>query len=265
LTVGVARERRLSFGEVAELYDRARPSYPEALVDDLLAIASVARGQRILEVGAGTGKATTLFAARGAAVVAIEPSAEMAAVLRRNCAPYPHVEIVECDFEHWRGDGARFPLLYAAQAWHWVAPETRYGAARASLEPGGVLAAIWNRPDWGLSELRNELRAVYARVAPGLESGPMKPALTGPELWDDWDAEVSAAAGFEQAELREYRWEREFSTAEYVELLSTHSNHLLLADSQRTELLASVAEVLDRHGGAMRLAHVTRLCLACAT
>ena len=65
---------------MADLYDHARPSYPSALVDDVLdyAGAVAAATVRALEVGAGTGKATALFAARGLNVLAIEPSAEMA-------------------------------------------------------------------------------------------------------------------------------------------------------------------------------------------
>ncbi len=55
--MAVARERRLAFGDVAELYDRARPSYPAALVDDVLEFACARAGDLALEVGAGTGKA----------------------------------------------------------------------------------------------------------------------------------------------------------------------------------------------------------------
>ncbi len=57
-----ANDQRLAFGSVAELYDRARPSYPEALVDDVIAFAGVMPPTRLLEVGAGTGKATRLRA-----------------------------------------------------------------------------------------------------------------------------------------------------------------------------------------------------------
>ena len=70
------RPRRLVFGEVAGLYDRARPSYPASLIDDLVSWAQP--GGRALEIGAGTGKATRLLAARGVSVLGIEPSAEMA-------------------------------------------------------------------------------------------------------------------------------------------------------------------------------------------
>jgi SAM-dependent methyltransferase len=94
--VAPVSERRLSFGEVAELYDRARPSYPEALVEDLIELAGAGTA---LEVGAGTGKATVLFGQRGVSVLALEPSAEMAAVARRRCARFPEVSIQQVEFE----------------------------------------------------------------------------------------------------------------------------------------------------------------------
>src|ERR1700758_672913 len=126
--------RRLSFGGVADLYDRARPSYPSALVDDVLEYAGVAPGEaaRAVEVGAGTGKATVLFAARGLDIVALEPSAEMAAVARRNFAGYTNVRVAETEFERWAPEH-EFRLVFSAQAWHWIAPEVRYVAARAAL------------------------------------------------------------------------------------------------------------------------------------
>jgi ubiquinone/menaquinone biosynthesis C-methylase UbiE len=47
-----------TFDEDAELYDRARPGYPPELFDDLAEVAGTGPGCRVLEVGAGTGKAT---------------------------------------------------------------------------------------------------------------------------------------------------------------------------------------------------------------
>jgi SAM-dependent methyltransferase len=96
------REQRLVFGEVAELYDRARAAYSEAVIDDVLRFAG-GDGSRLraLEFGAGTGKATVAFAVRGLAIVAIEPSAAMAAVARRNCKPFPNVRLECTTFEDW--------------------------------------------------------------------------------------------------------------------------------------------------------------------
>jgi hypothetical protein len=52
----VTRERRATFDQAADLYDRARPGYPRALFDDLAELTGVGAGSRILEIGPGTGR-----------------------------------------------------------------------------------------------------------------------------------------------------------------------------------------------------------------
>jgi hypothetical protein len=91
----------------------------------------------------------------------------------------------------------------------------------------------------------------------------MHPAQSSsPELWGSWKREIDAAPGFEQPEIRSYRWTREYSTEAYVSLLQTHSDHRLLEPGRRASLLAAVAAVIDDHGGTLQLEHVTQLCLA---
>jgi SAM-dependent methyltransferase len=258
----MAREPRLVFGEVAELYDRVRPPYPTELVDDVIGLAGT---DRALEVGAGTGKATVLFARRGLAVHALEPSPAMASIARRNCSAYPAVTIQETDFERWRPDAERFGLIFSAQAWHWVAPELRYVCARAALQDGGLLAVFWNRPDWDRCPLRDQLRAVYARVAPDFDPdpGPMHPGSDiAPDRWEDWEAEISAAAGLERPEVRFYEWTHDYTAELYVELLGTTQDHILLADDVRRELLSTVGEVIEYNGGTLPMHFLTKLCLA---
>jgi SAM-dependent methyltransferase len=259
----VTIERRLVFGQVAELYDASRPSYPPAMVEELLRRAGARAGDRVLEVGAGTGKATTLFAARGLDVVAIEPSPEMAAVARRNCAPYPQVRIVESDFEQWDPGGRRFPLLYSAQAWHWIDPELGLERAHLALLPGGLLAPFWNRPAWGRSALRDELIEVYRATVPELEpTGPMHPANFSPLDGEDWVGEIAAVGLFEEAEVVDYHWHVDYSADRYVDLLGTLSDVRLLDDSERRRLTEGVHAAIERQGGTLPLPLLTRVCLA---
>jgi SAM-dependent methyltransferase len=258
----VTVERRLSFGEVASQYDRFRPSYPEALVDEVLSFAGVATGERVVEVGAGTGKATALFAARGAHVVAVEPSAEMASVLRAR--ELPGVDVVEASFELWDARGETFPLVYSAQAWHWVSPEVRFPKARTVLADDGVLAVFWTRPRWSDVPVRDELEAVYRREAPelGADAGPMRPASverTG--MWGDWKREIADAGVFEPPERRLHEWTNRYTTDEYVALLGTHSDHIVLPASTRERLMRAIAGVLDSAGGGITLTYVTKLWL----
>jgi SAM-dependent methyltransferase len=252
----------LVFGDVAELYDRSRPSYPDRLIDDVIAYSGAGSA---LEIGAGTGKATVMFASRGLSIRAIEPSPEMASLARRNCAGYAAVSIEQCDFERFSANGARFGLLYSAQAWHWIDPGVRYVKAREVLLDGGALAMFWNRPRWEDSPLRRDLQAAYARVAPdfGPNPGPMHPATeTVPDLWGDWPAELEAAPRFAQPATRIYERHWEYSTDQYLQLLQTHSDHIMLGPEGLSALLAEVGAAIERHGGTMPVRYVTVLCLA---
>src|SRR5262249_17892327 len=130
--------RRTSFDGHAELYDAARPSYPDMLADDVIARG----GRRVLEIGAGTGQATVVFARRGASVVAIEPGANRAAVLRRNVAGHD-AAVEQTTFEAWPITRS-FDVVMAAQAIHWVDPAVRYVKIAEVLGASGTLALVRN-------------------------------------------------------------------------------------------------------------------------
>lgn len=258
----MARERRLVFGESADLYDRYRPSYPPELIDDLADLAGLDGSRPVLEVGAGTGKATALFAARGIPVVAIEPSAEMAALARRNTAAGARVDVQETDFETWNPEGRSFPLLYSAQAWHWVDREAGFARARAALDQGGLIAVFWNRPVWARCEIRAELAAVYAGLPEMELDGVMHPGNLDPDAEEDWERDIAAAPGLGEAEIRYYDWGQAYSAADYAGLLSTTSEVQLLPDDRRELLLGGVRAVIEAQGGTFTLPMTTRVCLA---
>jgi SAM-dependent methyltransferase len=244
----LTREQRLVFGEVAEAYHALRPTYPGALLDALVAESP---GPVALEVGAGTGKATAELVARGLDVLALEPSPEMAAVLRR---AVPGVRAEESGFEDFTSAG-RFDVIYAAQAWHWVDQDRGYAHARELLRPGGLLALFWNRAQDTKSPLMQEMDEVYRRLQPALfERG------SAPE--PDYVQRIRDAGGFTDVSLREFPWTERRTAAEWVALLGTFSDHRLLPESERAELLREVAAVIDRHGGVMELPHVAKLYLA---
>jgi len=251
------------FGEVADLYDRHRPTYPGELVDDLLDLAGARPGDRVLEVGAGTGKATELFAARGVAVTAVEPSSGMATVLRGKFADSAAVTVVESDFERWDPAGAAFRLLYSAQAWHWIDPERRYPLARRALTPGGVLAAFWNRPAWGGSPLRDALLRVYRQAGRGLSTeGQMHPANPDPGREEDWAAEIAGAPEFTEPATRRYRWSQDYTGEEYAGMLGTLSEYRLLDAPARERILGAVRDTIEDQGPTLHMPMVTLVCTA---
>jgi SAM-dependent methyltransferase len=254
--------RRLAFGQAAGLYDRARPSYPPAAIDAVMRAGGLQPPDRILEVGAGTGTATVLFAARGLRVTGLEPSRAMAAVARANCADYDGVEIIEAEFERWQ-PRQRLPALVCAAAWHWLAPASRYQLADAALLPGGTLAAMWTFPDWKRCGVRDALSDAYRAAAPDLAPAfPMHPDSEPDRLAGDWRAEIDGSDSFANPALTTFPWCRPYTSAEYSLLLQTHQDHILLGDVQKAGLLDAVARTIDTAGGVITIPSVTLVCLA---
>src|ERR1700737_4379212 len=140
---------RASFDDVANQYHSARPSYPDSLFGDLVDIAKLGKGARLLEIGCGTGIATRALAERGFAIVGLEIGTRLAEAARHNLAGLP-VDVRAASFETWDGPPSSFDLVYAATAWHWIDPAVGYARAHRLLRPGGHLAfwaALHGFPD----------------------------------------------------------------------------------------------------------------------
>jgi SAM-dependent methyltransferase len=247
------------FGEVADLYHRVRPSYPAALVDDVLA-ATASQPPRVLEVGSGTGKATLLFAPRAARIVCIEPDAAMADVARAMLADAANVEIVNTRFEDWSAGDDRFDLVISAQAWHWVEPVARTRNARAAVADDGVLALFWNHPNPEQDPLYESLNAVYRECAPEIagEQWPTHAILRAVDETRD----LADSGLFGPLEEKRYHWATQYTTAQYLDLIQTHSNHRLLDPAVLARLLDRIGRAIDEAGGERTVRYTTWLGLA---
>jgi SAM-dependent methyltransferase len=246
------------FGDVADLYDRRRPGYPPHLFETVLDAAPGAR-QTIIEAGAGTGKATAGFAARGASVVAVEPDARMAEICRHNTAETGRVRVVVAHFEDAELEPASFTMGLAAQSWHWVDPERGAAQMAAAIEPGGILALVWNAPAVDRSAIRLAIEAAYERHVPELAHGAF---ANGHIPRDKLGDEALVASGrFATATWQRIPWSQHYTSLEYVELLETHSDHQSLPPAQRAGLLADVRAVIDEHGGSLDYRYETDLAI----
>jgi SAM-dependent methyltransferase len=276
----VIRERRLVFGEVAQAYDEVRAGYPPELADTVLgywaAGALPARDysggipERIVEVGAGTGKATALFAdrlaggpvggdrvagGRGVRITCVEPDPAMSAVLRdRFGAGGPASSTVEVwtgSFEDFPAPPDGVPLVICAQAWHWVDPAVRLVKAHRLLAPGGVLALFGNRYDFADPEVKAAVQVAYRAHAPELVDVDGPGTLPAPRA--HWlTGELSGSALFTDATATRFERIESYPTARYLELLSTFSEHRMLPGARRAALFEAIGVVVDAHGGVVR-------------
>ena len=192
--------RARSFGAAADLYERARPEYPDAAVDWLVPDGA----QRVLDLGAGTGKLTRALASRGLEVVAVEPIDEMRTSL---AAALPEVEAVKGTAEEIPLPDDSVDAITVAQAWHWVDPELATAEAARVLRPGGTLGLIWNRRDERIDWVRKLSKVMGSGDAEviemeGIEVGP--PFGPTETFVTDWERPMDVDLLVEMAASRSY-------------------------------------------------------------
>ncbi len=258
------RERRSVFGEAAEQYAAARADYPKALIDDIIAYAGPLT--HVLEVGAGTGKATLAFASRGIALTCIEPDARMADLLVRACAPFPQVSVEVTRFENWTPP-VHYDLLIAAQSWHWIDPERRWDLAYEALAKGGTIALYWNKYIVANEETRLALLGLDQHF--GIADKSFTPHDDGVDEFSDeieveegWPAfDLVGDPRFGSLTSHRYHRDQSYAASAYIDLLSSTSIYRMLDDEKRSDLFAAVADVVNGKGGRVDLHIVTDLFL----
>jgi SAM-dependent methyltransferase len=232
---------RETFRQAADTYDRARPEYPAALYQDLIEATRIVPGDRLLEVGCATGKATRPLASRGFRITCVELGAELAAGARVNLAPYD-VEVVHGRFEDW--DRGGFALVYAATAWHWIDPAVRYQRAWSALREGGHLA-FWSAthviPETDGDPFFEQIQRVYDSIGEGFPEGMQSPR---PGKLPDWREQIANTGLFDVVAIQQYDWESEYTAEEYIALLKTFSGHIAMAGWQRERLFGETRRLL---------------------
>jgi len=242
----LAQARSRLFDQQAEAYDRFRPTYPDAVIDQLL--GPVPAGLEVLDVGCGTGIASRQMAQRGAEVLGVELAPRMAEIARGH-----GIDVDVAAFEGWGAAGRTFDRVTSAQAWHWLDLPLATAKAASVLRPGGRLCLIWNagcQPD----ELADALEEVYASVVPrgghrlfrGYAADRPSDLRTG--LGSEIDA-VAAAPDFGAPTERWFPWKRTYRRDEWLNQLVSRSDHAALEPEVRDRLFEAIGAAIDDHGG----------------
>lgn len=269
------------FNEIALSYDRSRPTYPDSLVDRALEVAGITAGDRVLEVGCGTGQLTRGLLARGLRVTAVEPGDELIRIARENLKDAGDVQFVHRTLEDFELPRESYAAVFSASAIHWVDPDLSWRKTAEALAPGGTLALIQY---FGLQEPRSAddqsaLLAALRRHAP--EVAATWPAYRDLEstvagvherrrnVADAWSWLGSydigrdyAAELFEDLEIAALTALTEHSAGELNDLLATMSFWAQLSPGQRDALEHENHSLQSRLGRAIRASTVAVLLTA---
>ncbi|MEZ0113943.1 SAM-dependent methyltransferase [Catenulispora sp. EB89] len=240
-----------SFGDDPERYNRARPDYPRALIDRIVAGRT---GRTVLDVGCGTGIAARQFQAAGCEVTGVEPDKRMAAYAAERGL---RVEIAK--FEDWDPAGRVFDTLTAGMTWHWVDPVAGAAQAARVVRPGGRIALFWNAfqlpPD-----LATAFAKVYAELRPEMPTFQTGGAQFSKDIYAPLLASTADRlheAGFEPADQWRDEWQRTYTSAEWVDLFPTFGGHALLPRQKVAALQKAIGAEVDAAGGEFVVEYAT--------
>jgi SAM-dependent methyltransferase len=231
-----------SFELVADLYERARPEYPQEAVEWVAAKLGLGRGSTIVDLGAGTGKLTRALLATGARVIAVEPGDAMRAELER---ALPEVEAL-------RGAAEDIPLadgtvdcIAVGQAFHWFRHDEALPELHRVLRPGAALALLWNS--------RDRDQPIHREI--GRLMDPFVPrGRPGPEHWAD---ALRQSALFSAPEEAHFPWLQKIDADGLAARIGSVSFVAAASPQARAELDERLREVAARLGGVVDFPYVT--------
>ena len=225
-----------SFASVADVYERARPEYP----DDAVAWLAGDDAVDVLDLGAGTGKLTRSLVRHGHRVIAVEPLPEMLAQLR---SVVPEAVAIGGSAETIPLEDGSVDVVTCAQAFHWFdAPAALAEMARV-LRPGGRVGLIWNSRDDRVPWIAELSAAIGAETVEELDVAPAfdESGLFGPVERADFDHEQV----LDRDGLRD--------------LVLSRSYCAMKTPEERAPVLAEVDAIFDRNAkdGSISVTYVT--------
>lgn len=221
------------FSGAAEAYERGRPGYPAEAVAELAREFGLGPQSVVIDLAAGTGKLTRALTAHAGRVIAVEPIAEMLAVLRDEL---PGVDGRAGTAEAIPVEDESVDAVFAGEAFHWFRTEEAAREIARVLVPGGGLALLWNRAEWDDRDLpwHPEFNAMSLHYREAAGSCPA----------EGWREALDETGLFEPRVEAEVVHVQVTDPEGFVALVDSWSWISNLPDEERQAFLARVREVI---------------------
>jgi len=239
-----------SFDVFAENYHSVRPGYPIQLYKDIKELCGIGNTSRLLEIGAGSGIATTELAKFGCRVMAIEPGAHLAAIARKQTENSKNVEVLEGTFESFQFS-EQLDAILAFTAYHWIDEGIKYQKVLDLLDDAGSLVLVWNSFFLSDSEVTAEVNKAYHQYLPDVypnESSVVEVNEGVLAKLHRREQEIVQNLLFYTTALRKYFTVYNYDDQTYPKLLNTFPKIVEIEEQKRTRFFARISEVVRVHG-----------------
>jgi SAM-dependent methyltransferase len=214
------------FARGAADYEGGRPGYPREAVEWLAERLGLGVGRTVVDLAAGTGKLTRLLALTGGRVIAVEPLAEMRALIG------PPAEPLDGTAEAIPLPDGSADAVTVAQAFHWFDAASAIAEIRRILRPAGSLALIWN--DRGDEDpLNRSIRELIEPYRAGTPTHRGRP----------WQGAFEQSDAFGPPEGRSFDNPQRVEADALAERIASISFISALPASERERVLAAIREL----------------------
>ncbi|SHM83449.1 class I SAM-dependent methyltransferase [Ruminococcus flavefaciens] len=248
-------ELNRTFDTSSSVYDKMRPNYVAELYKKIFDYISITPDSCVVEVGSGSGQATRPILDTGCKLTAVEYGEHLSELLREKFGKYKNFSVITGKFEDISFADSSCDLVFSATAFHWIPEDIGYSKVFSMLRSGGVFARFANRPSISrnpsaitqkIERLYDEYYYSYYKKERGT-----KQAFT--EEQAEKIATIPEKYGFTDLQYHLFGRERVFSADEYVQLLSTYSDHIAMKKAVREEFFSKIAEAINYHGGTITI------------
>lgn len=252
-------KRRLSFNEDVYNYDKFRPTYPDDLFKAIVSYSKINANSKPLEIGIGTGQATTPFLEMGCNVTAVELGDRLSAFVQKKYAAYPKFRVINADFALVPLERDSFDLIYSATAFHWLPVPESYQKVMACLKRGGTIALFWNHPFPNRQDdaTNRASQSVYNKY---------RPSDKARREFSEQDCETRVRelewCGFTDIQWKLFHRVRTLPTDAYISLINTYSDHRALESAIKVRFEENMRLALDAAGGKINIYDTIDLYLA---
>lgn len=253
-----------TFDTVASTYEKLRPGYVAELYRTLFDYIPIDANSNVLEVGTGSGQATTPILNTGCKLTAVEYGEKFSELLKNKFKEYPKFSVITDKFEDISLEENAFDLVFSASAFHWIPEKIGYEKVFSILKKGGVFARFANHPyrDKGNPALAKEIDELYDEYYYKFHNKKREALTEYSEEQAKSQAMIASKYGFTDIRYAMFYRERVFYAQEYIQLLGTYSDHIVIEKPIRTNFFSKIEEAINKHGGTITVYDTIDLQLA---
>ena len=244
--------RKSSFDNIATIYENARPGYPIEMYEGIEKHFKFGPNSKILEIGAGDGKATIeMYKRWNSHFTVLEPGPKFYKLLQKKFIGKNNVKIIRSTFEDYTSTEL-YDCVVSATAFHWIPNDIGYLKAACFLKEKGLIVLFWNNFSRNDDCIFDEIQELYRLYYPGdIYEQDIRKSQS--KKTDEKKMELEESLCFKLISHQEYIHSKIYTADGYIELLKTFSDNSIKNIESLSTFYRAIKALIKKNGDRLEL------------